>query len=335
MGHSTDLCTHKIIFDDCTGENLCCQCGSVFFSGLDDIGMDFDSSFYRSTRNAFENNSFFGSSAFAADFSLNGLLSSKISESYKDYSGKRIKDTNKIKRMIYANKYLVNPDSNNDKSKRNAMRTILGVVGKMCLPEHIIERSAKIYTKAYKQKAVRGRSTFGLSLASIFYACKEAGIPRDADDFVRATEMSSKEQKRWRNELFSNYKTLIDILGLRAPEQISTEFEIPHIAGKCDLSEKTTRRALEIYHKLRGHNETLFFGKSPIAVAVCCLFIASKYTDELIKQDLVTEAADVSTVTLRKRCDEYVAILELLKETIPEFFIDQSLKRLETDVLAS
>jgi hypothetical protein len=35
----------------------------------------------------FRNNSFFGSSAYAANFSLNGLLSFKISESFEDHSG--------------------------------------------------------------------------------------------------------------------------------------------------------------------------------------------------------------------------------------------------------
>ena len=44
--------------------------------------------------------------------------------------------------------------------------------------------SPGIYRKAYKQNAVRGRSTRGLSVASVFYACKEAGIIRNPEDFV-------------------------------------------------------------------------------------------------------------------------------------------------------
>ena len=153
------------------------------------------------------------------------------------------------------------------------MRTIIGTSQRLNLPEHIIERAAGIYRKAYKQNAVRGRSTRGLSVASVFYACKEAGIIRNPEDFVAALE----EDTKWRNELFSNYKTLISILDLKPPEQIRPELEIPHIAGKCSISEKTVRAALEILKKLKNYNTTLFFGKSPIAIAVCCLYIAAKY----------------------------------------------------------
>jgi hypothetical protein len=68
---NSDTHTHKIIFDD-------------------HIGLSFRHYLYQYQHkrvNDFGNNSFLGSSGYAAKFSLNGLLSSKISESFEDHSG--------------------------------------------------------------------------------------------------------------------------------------------------------------------------------------------------------------------------------------------------------
>src|SRR5215212_2293953 len=113
-----------------------------------------------------------------------------------------------MSRMRYTNKYLVNPKYNNDKSRRNAMRNIAALCDKLSLPGVIKERAADVYRKAYRANAVRGRSTKNLSTASVFFACKESGIIRGPNDFVEAL----RENSKWRNDLFSSYKTLITVL---------------------------------------------------------------------------------------------------------------------------
>ena len=54
--------------------------------------------------------------------------------------------------------------------------------------------------------------------------------------------------------------------------------------------------------------------------------------DEEVRQDDITKAGEVSTVTLRKRCDEYIIILQKLGEQVPQFFIDLQEKKKELEL---
>jgi len=254
-----------------------------------------------------------------ADYTLTGVLASQIDESNKDAHGNRIANTLDTNRMRFVDKYVVNSAYNADKSLRNAMWIIATLTDKLAISELIKERAAEIYRKAYKQNAVRGRSTKWLAAAALFYACKEHGAFRNPNDFVIALDPGYlyRKDRSGRKDLFMNYKILTSVLDLPIPAVTSPLSELGRIAAIAGISERSIRKAIQIYESLKQFDQTIFYGKSPAAISVCILYIATKYNSEQVKQDVITHSGQISTVTLRKRCDEYINVLKQIDPNLP------------------
>ena len=262
-----------------------------------------------------------------------------MAEHNRDAHGKRVTDTATTNRLRFVDKYYVNSQYNADKSLRNAMWTIATLSDKLNVSELIKERAAEIYRKAYNKNAVRGRSTRWLATAALMYACKERGIARSANDFVNALEPPKEDnsyytyydsqhyynsrfteevERTGRKDLFLSYKILIQVLDLPIPSTPSPKDELGRIATLAGISERSVRKAMKLYDMLKEHNKLIFDGKSPQAISVCILYIATKYCNESVKQDVITESGQISTVTLRKRCDEYIGILKRIDPNMPD-----------------
>lgn len=311
---SSDGCKHEHVHYDNHSLEFVCECCGMVAANQDDLMnsggeivpkpiIDLDSPMIRYGR--------------IADFTNGGILSTIINNSNRDYAGNILNPINKnnINRIRLVNKY-VNSKKNNDVSYKNAMHTITVLCDKLYLPLSLKDRAAILYHKAFQKNAVKGRSAKAIAAAAVFYSCRESEIIRDVMDIVNALH----EESDFRNELFAHYRILMEVLELNAPSVVDPTTEIPRVSSKLRLSDKTKRKAIYLYKKLYEHNNIMFFGKSTSAIAACFLYIASKYTDEYIRQENVHEVTDVSTVTLRKRCEEYIEILKSLNEPIPGFF---------------
>jgi hypothetical protein len=98
---------------------------------------------------------------------------------------------------------------------------------------------------------------------------------------------------------------------IRVPLPVPSN-SISRIAGKARLSEKSARKALELLGAVVDN--TMLSGKNPVSLAAASLYLATIETKEYTTQLRIAIAADVSTVTVRKRCLE---IIQLLKESHP------------------
>lgn len=252
-----------------------------------------------------------------ADYTLTGTVAGRLPDSNRDVHGNRITRSSEWGRYRWVDKNYVNSQYTPDKSLRNAMWIIATLTSKLNLSELIKERAAEIYTKAYDKNAVRGRSTKWLATASLFYACKEKNIFRNPNDFVVALDPNYSKDRSGRKDLFMNYKILTQVLDLEIPPLTSPVSELGRIATLAGISEKSVRKAMQLYEMMRQHDKTIFYGKSPAAISVCILYIATKYMNEHVKQDVITSSGQISTVTLRKRCDEYIAILRKIDPELP------------------
>jgi transcription initiation factor TFIIB len=80
---------------------------------------------------------------------------------------------------------------------------------------------------------------------------------------------------------------------------------ISHIGDKGRLSEKTVKKALEIL-SIVTYN-ALLLGKNPVSLAAAAaLYLETIETSEYTTQLRTPIAADVSAVTVRKRCLEII-----------------------------
>jgi transcription initiation factor TFIIB len=283
-----------LICDPDSGEEVCCSCGIVARDNLE----------LAAERRAFtleEMDKRFRTGEPASLMMYDMGLSSFIDNKNIDANGRRILGYSEIERLRRLNKMAV---SNSSKSKNlhKAMREIRRITEILGIGAPVAKRSAYIYRKALDRDLIKGRSITGIAAATIYIACKDTGTPRSIH------EIQEVVGKTDRKNIAYYYKFLMREMKIRVPLPVPSN-SISRIAVKARLSERTVRKALEILSQV-GDN-ALLSGKSPVSLAAAALYLAAIETGEYTTQLRIAIAADVSTVTVRKRCLE---IIRLVKE---------------------
>jgi transcription initiation factor TFIIB len=78
------------------------------------------------------------------------------------------------------------------------------------------------------------------------------------------------------------------------------------IANDSNISEKTTRKALDILITIRKNQA--FIGKDPLSVAAAILYLVCRKDKEKISQSKIAYSANINIITLRKRLSEVKSI---------------------------
>lgn len=316
---------NQIILDYLTKENICTACGSV-------VGYDHEADEYDDSK--IFSKMITKSSRSSLDYSTLGITSSQISKKNTDFSGKGIKDSQLFYRLRFLDKMCVNKNEPNRLHHiKTAKQTIISLSDKLSIPNNVADRAARIYDIAYSKKLIKGRNIEGIAATTLFIACKESGIVKHLGDFAeimltkavvvddktkKASYKVIKNKRSIQKQLFEFYELLTNELELNLTKVIDLPSEINRIAGMAKISQTSVRYAIGLIEELKGYNKTIFYGKSPIAISVCLLYIATKYTGESVKQVVMTRSSNISTVTLRKRCSEYVTLLQKNNKEIPE-----------------
>lgn len=191
----------------------------------------------------------------------------------------------------------------NDSISRNldkALKYLNNFGDKLYLSPPVMENAAYIYRKAAMRKLAKGRSTVSLVAASIYAACREISIPKTISDIAYVCNIPSKE-------IMSHYKLILKELSLKIPVIQGIDY-VTLISNRLKLAEKTKREALRIFSLVQ--HSRISIGKNPRAFAGAIIYIASQDCNEFLRQVEVCQVADISTVSLRKRCKEIKTILD-------------------------
>jgi transcription initiation factor TFIIB len=164
----------------------------------------------------------------------------------------------------------------------------------------VAERSAYFYRKALQKGLIKGRSISGFVAASIYLACKERMIPRTVDEVCRAAGVD-------RPFATHCYKILIGEMHIEPP--VTDPFRsIAKISAKAGIEERVSRRAREILSSVASHTATM--GKNPLVLAAAALYIATAEHRLNVTKTVIADAAEVSTISLRKRLADITRALE-------------------------
>ncbi|MEZ0268616.1 MAG: transcription initiation factor IIB [Nitrososphaeraceae archaeon] len=191
----------------------------------------------------------------------------------------------------------------NDSISRNldkALKYLNNFGDKLYLSPAVMENAAYIYRKAAMRKLAKGRSTVSLVAASIYAACREISIPKTISDIANVCNIPSKE-------IMSHYKLILKELSLKIPVIQGIDY-VTLISNRLKLTEKTKREAIRIFSLVQ--HSRISVGKNPRAFAGAIIYIASQDCNEFLRQVEVCQVADISTVSLRKRCKEIKTILD-------------------------
>jgi transcription initiation factor TFIIB len=106
----------------------------------------------------------------------------------------------------------------------------------------------------------------------------------------------------------SHYKLILREISLQMPVLHGPDY-VTLISNRLNLSEKTKREALKVYGDVQQNRISI--GKNPRALAGAVIYLASQNCNEFLRQVEICQVADISTVSLRKRCKEIKATLSI------------------------
>jgi transcription initiation factor TFIIB len=285
----------SVIFDNVSFEYVCSSCGCV-------SSQDPNSDSIATFRN---NSGYNDRSRTGMPESLaihNKGLSTLIGIGDTDARGKALDSSqkNNIQRLRTWN----NRAQLNDSVSRNlekALKLLNNFGDKLYLSQAVIEGAAYIYRKAAIKKLAKGRSTLGLVGAALYAACRETATPKTITDIATACNITTKD-------IMSHYKLILKELSLQMPVLHGPDY-VTLICNRLQLSEKTKREALRIFSLVQQNRISI--GKNPRALAGSIIYLASQNCNEFLRQVEICQVAEISTVSLRKRCKEIKSKTEI------------------------
>jgi transcription initiation factor TFIIB len=286
----------NVIFDMVSCEYVCSSCGCVANDRILHSGNDV-------VANALSGYSDKARSGLRESLSVHHKgLSTLIGLDDTDARGKILEPAQKMnmQRLRTWN----NRSQLNDSISRNlekALRFLNNFGDKLYLSQAVMESAAYIYRKAALKKLAKGRSTLGLVGASLYAACRETSTPKTIADVANTCNLSSKD-------VMSHYKILLKELSLQMPVLHGPDY-VTLLSNRLNLNERTKREALRIYSIVQQNRISL--GKNPRALAGAVIYLASQNCSEFLRQVEICQIADISTVSLRKRCKEIKATVDI------------------------
>ena len=286
-------CIHKgKITDLNTGEISCSNCGvvlsdKIIVNGPETLGHPNDE--YQETARTGKK-----ISLKMADMGLSTLIESQD----KDSTGKSLSLDNKrsfhrLRMWDRNSRYAIT-----NQSFVSAFTLLDGIRSKLALPEHVVEKTAYLFRKAHQKKLLPGRSTQAILCATVYLACRITDTPRTLTDISIAGGVKKKVIQRV-------YRFLARELDTYTNSYNPSEF-VSRISNEARVSEKSKLYAREIL-KL-GDEKGVTEGKHPMAMAAAAVYLAVQKNHEKISQTKISIAAGISSVTIRNRVKELLAL---------------------------
>jgi transcription initiation factor TFIIB len=289
----------QIITDAESGEIVCGKCGQVISDKIQEVQPEWRN-FALSSDGSSNDRSRIGMSTSLARHDMG--LSTVIGRTDRDASGQKLdaamRSTMERLRTWDTRTKVQTPT---DRSLKQAFSQLDVLKDKLGLPDAVVEKAAYIYRKAQERHLVRGRTVSGILAAAVYIACREMGISRTLKDMSAHSDVKLKEVAR-------SYRLLYLELDLKIPVVNPTKY-IARVANRASLSEKTKRQAAEIMDNVTKRE--ISTGKDPMGLAAAVLYVSCIKTGENRTQSSISEAAEVTEVTLRSRYKDLVNQLHL------------------------
>ena len=287
--HYHDCCPscgkNKVIVDEKIGESYCTHCGFVISENRVDAGAEWHS-FSGDTRNQTRVGDH--TSILIHDMGL----STVIGKTNQDGTGKPISNMmkNSFNRLRLQNNR-TQIHSALDKNFVQAFADMNNLKMKLALSDSVIETAAYRYRKAVEKGIIRGRSIKAMVGACVYFACRDAEIPRNLNEVAKTINIPKKD-------LTKSYRSLLREFGIIVPppNPINSISKIANIVG---LSEKTKRKAIEFLEKEKEVGG--FEGRDPNGLAAAVLYVVGVMHGEVKSQKQISLAAGVTEVTVRNR----------------------------------
>ncbi|AXG08510.1 transcription initiation factor IIB [Haloplanus rubicundus] len=174
------------------------------------------------------------------------------------------------------------------------------IVGALDLPRSLRDQACRLYRTAAGEDLIRGRSIEAMAAASVYAACRCAGLPRTLQE-VSVTSAVSHEGVQ------NAYSVLNRELELPTVPMEPLEY-VPKVTSALGLSAGTRQRAAALAKQ--AVRTGVANGYNPAGVAAGCVYQAAREQDERVTQAALADAAEVTPMTVRVRSNELQTVLD-------------------------
>ena len=297
-------CQSSLVDDVQNGEIICSSCGVVVADQMADHGPESRSS-------SLEDKMKLARATGQTTYSQHDLgISTEISISAKDYSGKKI-NTEVASQMHNLRKWQQRVRVSTPRERRLA--NVLTKLGDTCqslsLSKNVLETASMIYRSLDDIIEVKGKSVTSITVATVYMACKQCGVVRSLEEICRGICVP-KDVKSKTKLAARYYRTMVMEMGPSTAPVVTMDKYISKIANLTQTEVRVERLALEIFEKTR--NNILADGKAPNGIAAAYLYIASILLGQNVLQRDVSSVAGVTEVTIRNRCKDILTSYKLV-----------------------
>jgi transcription initiation factor TFIIB len=228
-------------------------------------------------------------------------LTTNIDWKDQDASGRQLTDDKRNQmRRLRTWQERIRTQENGERNLQFALSEIDRMASALGVPRSVREVASVIYRQALERDLIRGRSIEGVASASLHAACRQENIPRSLDDLTNVSRVD-------RREIGRTYRYISQELDL-ALEPVDPREYIPQLASELDVSDEIQQKAVEVVAETTELG--LHSGKSPSGYAAAAIYSASRIVGPKLTQKAVSEAADVTVVTIRNRYQEQMDALD-------------------------
>lgn len=229
-------------------------------------------------------------------------LSTNIDWKNKDAYGRSIssEQRKKMQRLRKWNERFRTRDAR-ERNLKQALGEIDRMSSALGIPQSVRETASVIYRRSLSEDLLPGRSIEGMSSAALYAAIRQSGVPRSLDDIVQVSRVEE-------NEIARSYRYTVRELGLEVQPPDPVEY-VPQYVSKMELSDQVERVAVDLLEEAK--EEALHSGKHPVGMAAAAIYAAALLANQKITQSEVSNATDVSEVTIRNRYQEILEVTTL------------------------
>ncbi len=290
--------SHTVIYDYENGEKICSHCGIVIKDKLNDMELDNE---YPKGKNEFN-------TVLPHSLTLyNQGISTTIADSYTSKSKEWPTSQQTRNKIEFLNKIV--SYSNEKRNLKIAIDILNRLKDKISLTLACVEEAFSYYRKALETGLIKGRSIKEMIIACVYITCKKIFLPRTLSEIAKIVNGNEVFAARCYRILTREFKIVYT--------QVDPVLYLHKIAKESNISERTTRKALDILISIRKNQA--FIGKDPLSIAAAILYSTCRKNREKISQSKIAYSANINIITLRKRLFEIKSIfgdLDLLLNNI-------------------
>lgn len=286
---------NSVVADDVNGELVCEDCGCIVKNRLIDTSAEWSA--YNHSES--EETSRVGSPL--TKLLHDKGLTTKIHWQDTDARGKSLssRKQQQVKRLRTWQER-IRVIGSGERNLQFALTEINRMSSALGLPESTREAASVVYREALDNDLLKGWSIEGVATSCLYIACRKEGIPRSLDEFDGVSRVD-------RNEIGRTYRNIVSKLDIEM-EPVKPDQFVPRFCSELNIELEVQRRALEILAD--GREAGLHSGKSPTSLAGSAIYLAAILCDERRTQEEIADVAQVTPVTIRKRYQEQLAVVD-------------------------